>query len=139
LSERTNSNETIIERSSAPRTLERVIIAAERSLPERYRSAEYHRPARILVGVHRLFSVSSRPRVIYGPPRALVLYHRTQACTHAHARRRTRRRAAVNRETEKPSTFPTFRHGNVRTETRVALYRCDKSLSLLSRVTTGID
>lgn len=58
-------------------------------------AAEYHRPARIPAGVHRLFHVSSRPRVIYGlgpaaGTRSTAVRRRTRA--HAHARRR----AAVN-------------------------------------------
>jgi len=70
------------------------------------RSAEYHRPAHILAGcVHRLFSSSLLVHAWFtasGPPRVLVLL------PYAGARARTH-----------PSS--TFRHGNVRSETRVAL------------------
>lgn len=102
----------------------------ERSLPERYRSAGVS-PA----GAHPRGRAPTAPRLLSSTrdlrPRARR--GRKVLPSYAGARARTRaptervRRAAEPRGGA-PSTFPTLRHGDVRTETRVAFSSLRKSL-----------
>lgn len=103
-------------------------------------AAEYHRPARIPAGVHRLFLVSSRPRVIYGlgpaaGARSTTVRRRARARIRASTLRRERRNIAEPRE---PSTFPTLRHGDVHAETVLRAFALvvatEKSLSPTDRL-----